>query len=84
MWANESFEVSKSTVYNGVQPNVALSDEYQTAAQAALKKQIVLGGYRLAYMIETIFGGASAETSFLKWNFHSLRSLSLNIEWLLF
>ena len=52
MWANESFEVSKSTVYNGVEPNVALSSEYETAASAALKKQIVLGGYRLAYMIE--------------------------------
>lgn len=66
MWANESFEISKSTVYNGVQPNVALSSQYQTAAEAAIKKQIVVGGYRLAYMIEHIFGTASAETSFLQ------------------
>lgn len=66
MWATESFEISKSTVYNGVQPNVALSSQYQAAAEAAIKKQIVVGGYRLAYMIEHIFGTASAETSFLQ------------------
>jgi hypothetical protein len=66
MWANESFEISKSTVYNGVQPNVALTSQYENAAIPAIKKQIVLGGYRLAFMIEHIFG--SAQTSFLQWN----------------
>ena len=67
MWTQESFEISKSTVYNGVEPNVALSSQYQTAAMAAIKKQIVVGGYRLAYMIEHIFGVvAAAETSFLQ------------------
>ena len=65
MWATESFEISKSTVYNGVEPNVALSSQYQTAAIAAIEKQIVAGGYRLAYMIEHIFGTAAA-TSFLQ------------------
>jgi S1/P1 Nuclease len=66
MWATESFEISKSTVYNGVQPNVALSSQYQSAAVAAIEKQIVVGGYRLAYMIQHIFGTAAAPTSFLQ------------------
>ena len=59
-WTTESFEVSKSAVYPTVQPNTPLSDAYMTKARDAIQKQIALGGLRLAYVIQHIFGTASA------------------------
>ena len=60
-WSTESFEISKSTVYPTVEPNVALSEAYISKAQAAIQKQIALGGLRLAYVIQHIFGSAAEE-----------------------
>jgi len=48
-------------VYNGVKPDQALSNDYIQKANAALRRNIVLGGLRLAYVIQNIFGGARSE-----------------------
>jgi hypothetical protein len=56
MWANESFELSKSNVYSGIKENEALPEDYITKNQDAIQRQIVLGGLRLSYVITTIFG----------------------------
>lgn len=58
-WTQESFQVSKDAVYPTVEPNVPLSQAYITKAQGAIEKQIALGGLRLAYVLEHIFGTAS-------------------------
>jgi len=57
-WTNESFEVSKEAVYPTVEPNTPLSQAYIDKAQDAILKQIALGGLRLAYVIQQIFGNA--------------------------
>lgn len=59
-WTTESFEVSKSAVYTTVQPNTPLTEAYMVKARDAIQKQIALGGLRLAYVIQHIFGSAAA------------------------
>ena len=61
-WTLESFEVSKEAVYPTVEPNTPLSQAYMAKAQDAIQKQIALGGLRLAYVIQQIFGSAATET----------------------
>lgn len=61
-WTNESFEVSKAAVYPTVEPNQPLSQAYIAKAQDAIQKQIALGGLRLAYVIQHIFGSSAAES----------------------
>jgi hypothetical protein len=51
--------ISASTVYPTVEPNTPLSDAYQTKAREAIQKQIALGGLRLAYAIQHIFGSGN-------------------------
>ena len=50
-WALESFELAKSAVYPGVTPNVPLTQAYIDANQDLIKRQVVLGGLRLSYVI---------------------------------
>ena len=57
-WTIESFEVSKEAVYPTVQPNTPLSEAYMNKARDAIQKQIALGGLRLAYVIQHIFGSS--------------------------
>ena len=54
-WAMQSFELSKSSVYAGVTENTSPSDEYISKSQDVIRKQIVLGGLRLGYLIQQIF-----------------------------
>lgn len=53
VWAQESFMISKSTVYPYVQPNQALSDDYIQQAKTAAERQVVLGGHRLANLLKS-------------------------------
>ena len=55
-WVNDSFELAKSGVYPDVVPGQPLPEEYLERNKNALERQIVLGGLRLSYVIETIFG----------------------------
>lgn len=54
-WANESFNLSKSNVYTGVTENQALSQSYIQQNQDVIKRQIVLGGLRLAHVMIYLF-----------------------------
>ena len=53
-WAKEAFELSKTVVYPGITENVAPSEEYVTKAKAIAEKQVVLGGYRLANLLQSL------------------------------
>jgi hypothetical protein len=63
-WAVESNNIAKSYAYAGITENVKLSDAYVAANNQRTERQIVLGGYRLAYVIRSIFGSKAA--SFLQ------------------
>lgn len=62
MWAQESYELSVSNVYTGITENTALPEEYIKKNQQEIVKKIVLGGLRLAYVIQSMFGTAAVET----------------------
>ena len=48
-------------MYAGVTAGKALSAAYIQANQEATMKQIVIGGLRLSYVIQSIFGSAAVE-----------------------
>jgi len=54
-WAEESFNLAKSTAYkgmtNGVKPNAA----YNAAATKVVRKRVAWGGYRLAALLNSIW-----------------------------
>jgi hypothetical protein len=54
-WADESDALAKSTAYNGITPNKAVSKSYNTAALKAARKRVAWGGYRLAELLNEIF-----------------------------
>jgi len=54
-WANESFAIAQSFVYTAPQAPSPIPDGYYTPAQTTCRRQVALGGYRLALLIETIF-----------------------------
>lgn len=62
-WTQESFTLSKTNVYPGIKEGQPLPHDYIAKNQDAIQKQIVLGGLRLSYVIQHIFGGR--EQSFL-------------------
>jgi len=53
-------------VYPTVEPNTPLSEAYMEKARDAIQKQIALGGLRLAYVLQHIFGESEAPETFLK------------------
>lgn len=65
-WTQESYGLAKSNVYAGVTDGKALSDAYVSKNVDAIQRAVVLGGLRLAYVIQHIFGGAALDSSFLQ------------------
>jgi hypothetical protein len=59
LWADESFNTAKSSVYNGANPGQALSASYVSKNVVAIEKLVVVGGLRLAYTIQHIFGNGA-------------------------
>lgn len=65
-WANESFEISKTFVYDGVTDGGWVSDEYITKGQVIAEKRLALAGYRLADTLSTMWGGSWSEEELLE------------------
>jgi hypothetical protein len=57
-WANESNAIASAFVYTAPQAPTPLSADYISQAQAIALKQIAVGGYRLATLLEYIFSAA--------------------------
>jgi len=62
-WANESFEISKTFVYDEINhhENQALPEDYITKGKEITQKQIVLAGYRVNYLIQHLYGSTQEE-----------------------
>ena len=52
---DESYEIA-ATAYEGINEGDALPDSYVSKFSEIAKKRAALAGYRLAYIIEMIFG----------------------------
>lgn len=63
VWAADSFAIANSFLYKGVTSGDALSADYIAQGQIDAKRQIVIGGTRLANLMVTIYGTSSAEVS---------------------
>ena len=50
-WADESYEIASTSVYDGVDENKAVPEEYIEKNTEIALQRIVLGGYRLAYLL---------------------------------
>jgi hypothetical protein len=59
-WAEDSYQIAATYAYDGITEGVKLEDDYVTANNDRTERQIVLGGYRLAHVIKTIFGSKAA------------------------
>jgi len=51
-WVNESWNLAVTDAYVGVMPGKHISPEYKSRAQEIVKKELVLGGYRLADILK--------------------------------
>jgi len=68
-WAMDSYELTKSSVYAGIQENNKPAEDYVSKNQYLIQRQIVLGGLRLANIIYNIYGykkPMSTEDGFLQ------------------
>jgi hypothetical protein len=62
VWCRESFEAARETVYRDLDPEVTSYDElpvaYEAEAQKLARRRIALAGYRLAELLDDLFGDA--------------------------
>jgi len=54
IWADESYEITKEYVYTDIKEGELPSEEYQRTRADIAERQVVLGGVRLANLLETI------------------------------
>jgi hypothetical protein len=63
VWAQESVDAARDTVYRDLDPEVASYDElpvaYEAEAQKLARRRIALAGYRLAEVLNDLFGDAN-------------------------
>jgi hypothetical protein len=55
-WISKGATLADTVVYTGITPNSVPNSAYNAAQVALCKKQAVLGGYRLAKLLNTILG----------------------------
>ena len=51
--ASESYKIGEQIAYSNVVENQPLSDDYIQTTKKVAERQIVVGGFRLAYMIRS-------------------------------
>lgn len=66
MWEDDSFLIASTSVYAHAIEDKPLPDDYVKNNQEIIKKQIVVGGHRLAYVINFIFGADSQSTTYIE------------------
>jgi hypothetical protein len=55
VWAQESFDLAKSTAYDGMQNGVTPSATYNANALKVARQRVAWGGYRLAALLNSIW-----------------------------
>eukprot|EP00997_Jenningsia_sp_PLL12_P004425 NODE_1895_length_1040_cov_105.522704_g1539_i0.p1 GENE.NODE_1895_length_1040_cov_105.522704_g1539_i0~~NODE_1895_length_1040_cov_105.522704_g1539_i0.p1 ORF type:complete len:307 (-),score=55.20 NODE_1895_length_1040_cov_105.522704_g1539_i0:74-994(-) len=61
VWADESYHIASTFVYNGLTEGEWPSDEYMTKGQLIAKERVVKGGYRLALTLIDLWTGVDEE-----------------------
>ncbi len=55
-WSRESYDIAIAYVYDGIEPDMAPSNAYIRRGQGVAKRQIALAGYRLANLLNELYG----------------------------
>lgn len=55
-WSEESYQLAISSVYRGIRPQETPSDAYISRGRQVALRQLALSGYRLAHLLEELFG----------------------------
>ena len=53
-WSEEAFEVAEDFCYEGIKEGVALSEDYLSEGYVLARKQVVIAGKRLAYLLQSL------------------------------
>jgi S1/P1 Nuclease len=61
-WERQCYDIAKKYAYDHLQPNDRLPKSYQKTAREIANQQLTLAGYRLAYLLNSIFSTASPDT----------------------
>lgn len=64
-WAQDAFQIGADNAWKSIEAGQAVSTSYIAKVKPLTERQIVLGGYRLAYLITQLFG-SSAEEEFIQ------------------
>lgn len=65
-WTEESYKLASTAVYKGIKENSSLPENYVEESNAIAEKQVVIGGYRLAYLLKSLnLGVKNTENLFL-------------------
>ena len=59
-WASDSYGIAK-TLYDGIEENKEVPQAYLDSSIPIAEAQIVKGGYRLAFVLNYVFGSSSEE-----------------------
>jgi len=59
-WAMESYDIA-TTLYTGIEQNVALPQWYLDQNLVVCHQRVTLGGFRLAYLVEYMFPSRNAQ-----------------------
>jgi len=58
-WSDETFKITQDFVYEGITEYTLPSDTYIANGIKIAEKQLALGGYRLAYLLENMWGATT-------------------------
>lgn len=61
VWAKDSFEKSENFVYSDITENAKLPADYVKNGVSIAEKQIVIGGFRLAHVLMSIYGNQEVD-----------------------
>ena len=53
-WAEQSFHISETFVYDGIKEDEPIPDDYIAAGKKLAEKQLVIGGNRLANLLMSL------------------------------
>lgn len=62
-WATDAYNIGAQNAWEGISENTVVSTSYINRVKPLAERQIVLGGYRLAYLIQQLFGVSAEEES---------------------